>query len=347
MPGADAAPHARPIEIFPWHAPRWAALTGDLARLPHALLLHGPAGLGKEAFARRLAAGLLCERPVEELAPCGRCHGCRLFAAGTHPDLTWVAPEEDRRGIVIDQIRALGAWFALTPHTAARKLAVVTPAEGMNLNAANSLLKILEEPPLGSVLLLVAHQPGRLPATVRSRCHKVAFAAPEHGTAQAWLEGQAGPSTGLLLRLTGGAPLAALALARAGFRATRTALLKDLDDLRTGRADPVSCATRWKGTGTKLSLAWLAGFVADLIRCRIAGGGVDGIANPEAEIFLNSNKNILNLNELFTYLDVVSEAVNSLKTGALDEQLLLEDILIRWCYMSEGVRTQPKNKAAI
>lgn len=346
MADTETAPRAASIEIYPWHIPPWTALTADLARLPHALLLHGPVGLGKEAFARRLAAGLLCAQPADQLAPCGRCHGCHLVAAGTHPDLAWVAPEEDRRGIVIDQVRALGAWLALTPHTAVRKLAVIVPAEGLNLHAANSLLKILEEPPLGSILLLVSHQPGRLPATIRSRCHKLGFAVPDRATALTWLEGQVGPSAGLLLDLAGGAPLRAVALAHDDFSATRVVLLNDLGDLRAGRADPLACAARWKQAGAEPCLAWLAGFVADLIRCRVAVDSAGRAANPEASAFLSNEKNTLYLNKLFVYLDAVYDAINGLKAGGLDELLMLEDILIRWCYMSEGVRTQPKNKAA-
>lgn len=348
MPGAEAtlATGAVP-KGYPWHAALWSKLTADPTRLPHALLLHGPVGLGKEAFARRFAAGLLCQRPSDGLMPCGRCHGCQLFAAGTHPDLKWVAPEEDRRGIVIEQMRALGAWLALAPHTASRKLAVIAPAEAMNLHAANGLLKQLEEPPPASLLLLVSHQPGRLPATVRSRCHKLGFTAPETGSALTWL-GEEGSVAGAesLLALAEGAPLRALALARNDFANLRTGLLKDLDGLRAGRIDPLACASRWKGVGTELCLAWLAGFTADLIRGHMVGTDQEQPANPEAIEFLSYNKNTLNLNRLFVYFNVVNESINALKSPGLDELLMLEDMLIRWCYMmSERVRTQPENKA--
>ena len=134
---------------YPWHDTIWASLTARLERLPHALLLQGAVGLGKLSFARRFAATLLCAQPDPETAACGRCHSCQLLAAGNHPDLRQLAPAEDRRGIVIDQIRELGAFFALRPHTSARKVAILAPADSMNLHAANSLLKILEEPPLG------------------------------------------------------------------------------------------------------------------------------------------------------------------------------------------------------
>lgn len=318
-----------PLPVYPWHQPVWDALTADLARLPHALLLAGAAGLGKREFALRLAAGLLCAQPDAAHAACGRCHGCRLLAAGTHPDLLLVAPEEDRRGIVIDQVRALGAWLALRPHTAARKVAVLVPADSMNLNAANSLLKILEEPPLGCVLLLVASQPERLPATVRSRCRRVTFPVPARETALAWLRGQEGGAAESLLASAAGAPLRALTLAHDGFGATRATLARDLARLLDGSEDPVACAQRWKALGAELCVGWLGGVVAELIRVQVAPGTES--AAPE----LKTEKNVLNLKELFSYIDVVSNARNGLAGGALDETLLLEDLLIRWCRLGE------------
>ncbi len=336
MADAETVPVARfPVEVYPWHAPVWTTLTADLERLPHALLLQGPAGLGKHEFALRLAATLLCTQPKAETA-CGHCHNCQLLAAGTHPDLKLVMPEEDRRGIVIDQIRALGSFLALRPHTAARKVAVLSPADSMNLNAANSLLKILEEPPLGSVLLLVASQPARLPATIRSRCQRLAFQVPERGLALNWLKGrEGGDAAAALLDEAGGAPLLALARVRDDFPAKRETLLRDLDRLLAGGEDPVACAQRWKGLGAIACVEWLGSFVAGLIRGLVVSSEPAGTVSPAVIGFLKNRKNPLDLNKLFVYFDVVSSARNALFSAGLDEQLLLEDLLIRWCRMAE------------
>lgn len=336
MADVETTPAARfPVEVYPWHAPVWATLTADFARLPHALLLAGPVGVGKHDFAERLAAALLCTQPTAEGA-CGQCHGCQLLAAGTHPDLTRVMPEEDRRGIVIDQIRGLGAYLALRPHTAARKVAILSPADSMNLNAANSLLKILEEPPLGSVLLLVASQPARLPATIRSRCQRLAFQAPERGLALNWLKGrEGGDAAAALLDDAGGAPLLALARVRDDFPAKRETLLRDLDRLLAGGEDPVTCAQRWKGLGASACVEWLGSFVAGLIRGLAVSSEPAGGISPAVIGFLKNRKNPLDLNKLFVYFDVVSSARNALFSAGLDEQLLLEDLLIRWCRMTE------------
>ena len=331
---------------YPWHDEIWASLTVRLERLPHALLLQGAAGLGKLLFARRFAATLLCAQLDSEAAACGRCHSCQLLAAGNHPDLKSLAPAEDRRSIVIDQVRELGAFFALRPHTSARKVSILAPADSMNLHAANSLLKILEEPPLGSVLLLVSHQPTRLPATVRSRGHRVTFPVPERAQALTWLSAQIGVSAGLLLDLAAGAPLKALALAEGGFLASREEFLRDLGLLLAGRGDPLACAQRWKGAGAEASLGWLAGFVADLLRCLMVRNGSARVLNPETTGFLQNHKNVLYLNGLFRYLDAVSNARNVLSSGSLDELLILEDLLIRWCYMKQEMPTINKIRAA-
>jgi DNA polymerase-3 subunit delta' len=331
---AVAAPH------YPWHDAIWTSLTARLERLPHALLLHGAAGLGKELFAHRFAASLLCTQPGSTTDACGRCHSCQLLAAGNHPDFRQLAPTEDRRRIVIDQVRELGAFFALRPHTSSRKVAILAPADSLNLHAANSLLKILEEPPAGNVLLLVSHQPARLPATIRSRAQRVMFPIPERASALAWLATRAGAAPAeLLLNLAAGAPLKALALAEGGFLASREEFLRDLGLLAARRGDPLACAKRWKEAGTEASLTWLTGFVADLIHCSALENGSARVLNPEAVGFLRKNKNVLYLNELFRYLDVISNARNGLASGSLDELLMLEDLLIRWCYMKQETPT--------
>lgn len=324
---------------FPWHEALWASTTARFERLPHALLLQGTVGLGKQTFARRLVATLLCAQPGADAAACGVCHSCQLLTAGNHPDFMSLAPSEERRSIVIDQVRELGAFFALRPHTAGRKVALLTPADGMNLHAANSLLKILEEPPGGSVLILVASQPARLPATIRSRCQRVLFAPPERSRALDWLSAQVETSAELLLDLAAGAPLKALALAEGGFLVSREEFLRDLSLLLAGRGDPLACAKRWKEAGAEASLGWLMGFVADLIRCLSLENGSVRVLNPEADGFLQKHKNVLYLNGLFMYLDAVSNARNGLASGSLDELLILEDLLIRWCYMKQETPT--------
>ena len=306
-------PHPGFSERYPWHRGTWSALMRDPARLAHALLLHGPEGLGKRAFAWRLARALLCLAPGADADACGQCRACVHFAAGTHPDLRHVAPLEDSRTIAIDQIRALREFAALTPHTSQRKLALIEPAEAMTLSAANALLKILEEPPAGSVLVLVAARPARLPATIRSRCAAVPFRPPAQPEAAAWLQERGVAQAEAALALAGGAPLGAAALAGAGELEAHERFLLEVEALRTGRLDPLACAARWKSHGAERCLFWLQRYLGREIRVRMeqAAGG----------------ENARSTRDLFRYLDVVSE-MKALVPGPLDELLVLEDIAV-------------------
>lgn len=318
-------------ERYPWHGALWSALARQFEQLPHALLLQGRPGLGKHDFAVQLAQALLCEQARDGVA-CGQCHSCRLFAAGTHPDLAGIGLVEDARNITVDQIRALGDFLSLRPHTAARKVVVISPAEAMNINAANSLLKLLEEPPLGSMLLLVTSHPARLPATIRSRCAHLLFRLPTPATGQAWLQTRSRGDSAMLLDLAGGTPLLAETLAREEFPPLRTKLLQDLVALSQGREHPVSCAARWKVLGTGRILGWFHGFVADLIKLQM-GATTAALHNPELTSRGLQEKNKYEISELYDFIDAILEKYRQLNSP-LDELLMLEDILIRWVRLS-------------
>src|SRR5262245_30679596 len=140
---------------FTWQQSLWQQLVGSRDRLPHALLLHGPRGIGKRHFARALAQFLLCETPTEQGTACGHCASCALMAAGNHPDLRWLVPSADlpereeaeesseegesaskaakaSREILIDQVREIGEFLAVAAHRGGRRIVLLMPAEGLN-----------------------------------------------------------------------------------------------------------------------------------------------------------------------------------------------------------------------
>ena len=215
--------------MHPWNRPILEALQRRAAHLPHALLIHGARGLGKLALAEGIARLLLCESEGAP-KPCGACAGCRWYATGNHPDFRRVEPEAlapaaeateegeeapGRRGkpsteIKVEQVRALAAFLNLGSHRGRARIALVHPAEEMNIVAANALLKGLEEPPSGAVFVLVSHRPARLLPTLRSRCVALPVPVPPPETARAWLAAQGVKDAERWLAYAGGAPLRAL-----------------------------------------------------------------------------------------------------------------------------------------
>jgi DNA polymerase-3 subunit delta' len=203
--------------------------------VPHALLLHGPEGVGKLQLAEQFAQLLLCEAAKPRETPCGKCDGCRWFLAGHHPDVRFVEPEaiarrvaqEDGEGaekskakpsleIKIDQVRGLADFVNLASHRGGKRIVVLHPAEAMNVPAANAVLKSLEEPPGSALFVLVSHRAARLLPTVRSRCVPVPVPLPPADAAQAWLKEQGIENAARRLAFAGGAPLKALEDAKSG-----------------------------------------------------------------------------------------------------------------------------------
>jgi len=268
-------------KCFPWHEDAWNLARSALARGAHALLLHGPGGLGKRELALRIAAERLCETPQEGEAACGTCVSCRWLAAGTHPDFAMIEPlvDEDKPDagaakssnraapIKIDQVRALRELLEIAPHRDRGKVVIVQPAESLNTAAANALLKSLEEPPAGTVFLLVSHQPAFLPPTVRSRCLAVAVRQGDAGAAAAWLENQGVADAALKLAWTGGAPLGALVLEDDPWWAKRAGLL---ERLASAPAEAVATAEAYRDLPPAVLLTWLQRWTFDLLLVRSA-----------------------------------------------------------------------------
>lgn len=240
--------------MHPWTELILDAVRARLERLPHALLIHGPRGVGKLALAERIAKLLLCEHADVGKRPCGSCGACRWYEAGNHPDLRRLEPEilakepppeleEEPREktkkpsvvIKIEQVRELADFLYVGSHRGRLRVALVHPAEDMNENAANALLKGLEEPPAGAIFLLVSHRQARLLPTIRSRCVALPVPVPAREAALAWLEGQGIKDADRWLAYAGGAPLRAIeyaADAPAVERAIRSpAPVEDREDL--------------------------------------------------------------------------------------------------------------------
>ncbi len=320
-----AAPYA-------WQQAQWQALQQrrSAASLPHALLLSGPAGVGKLDFARRLAESLLCEHPGRDGEPCGQCRSCRLFQAGNHPDFHLTQPPDAGKEITVGAIRELVANQTLTPQYGRGRVAIIEPAERMNANAANALLKTLEEPSAGTVLLLLVSRPAMLLPTIRSRCQQLLFPPQHTGAALDWLATQLGDSgqATLTLAIAGGAPLRARAMAEEGAVERRRTLFDDFVATAECRKDPVAVAAEWGQFVTTDMLWTVAGWYADMVRLRIAGSSAQ-LSNPDLRERLQALTEHVDLADLFQQLERLHETLRLMR-GQLNSQLVCEELLLGW-----------------
>ena len=263
--------------MLPWQTAQWNSLAQRAERgsLPHALLLAGAEGLGKRAFAEAFVRARLCANPNNGHA-CGNCKACALLQAGTHPDRMLVTFElnsegKPRKEIVVEQIRLLSARLAMASQLGGWQIAVIDPADAMNPAAANALLKTLEEPTASSLIVLIADQPWRLPATIRSRCQRIDFSAPAREEAEAWLRAQGVHDPQYALDAAGGNPGRALAFAQGGELQRRDSVAKDLLALARGRATIYHVAHAWSADEPLARLEHAARLLHEAARARAEG----------------------------------------------------------------------------
>lgn len=236
---------------FPWQQSDWERLVSRFPNIPHAILLTGMQGSGKRQFADQLAAWLLCLDQKQSHA-CGECSSCQWLKSDTHPSLLRISPETDAKGkisqvIKIDQIRELMPFVQQTGK--GWRAIIIEPAEALNIAAANALLKTLEEPGEQVSLILISDQPLQLPATIRSRLQQYKVGDVSTKDALNYMMDQANLSLDqaeLLLRIAGGAPLAALNISEELTFLARQDWLQDWQCLLQQKVSPMSLSTTWQ-----------------------------------------------------------------------------------------------------
>ena len=317
--------------LLPWHSTATEQLRQAWRsdRLPHALLLQGAEGLGKGSLAAWLAAAVLCEQSAgAALNHCGACPSCTLIKAGTHPDLLWVAPAENKQQISIDQMREAANRFHHTSRQLGYKVVVIDPAHQMTTSAANSVLKTLEEPTPRSLLILLTSQPSLLPATVRSRCQRITIARPAPGAALAWLKEESGGDVNpALLAFAGGAPLRALEYVGGKFDALDEQMQKSLGSLAAGRTDVTQVAAEWQKDALEDRLVWLDLWLQSIARAAFAGNA-DLVTFPGGSAHLPSPPRTLNISGVYSMVDRLRALRAQLARTALQRELAVESWLI-------------------
>lgn len=318
---------------LPWQRAQWQRLAQliESERLPHALLLAGPQGVGKRIFARALGALLLCRSP-QYGAACGICKSCLLLAAQAHPDSHWLAPEEagntlkGSRAIKIDQVRDLVERMSQTAQQGGRKVATVAPPEAMNRNAANALLKTLEEPAGSALLILVSDMPGRLLPTIRSRCQRLDFPIPPYADVLSWLQPHAASAEKLEQALTEaeGRPMRARDLLTGDDAALRSELDDELAAVLARQLSVLAAAERWKQRDWTALLYWLESRLVRALRAQFARRA----ATTPAVAQLAALPAIA----LFALLDQLRTLLNQTLAGTNpNPQLALESFLFSAC----------------
>lgn len=290
---------------LPWHSQAWARLQGQAAagRLPHALLIAGERYTGKAQLALALSRFLLCPQP-QGGSNCGECAACERSAKGVHGDFRWVQPEGDSRVIKVDQVRDLVGFLNQTAGFGAHKVAVLAPADAMNVNAFNALLKSLEEPGDGTFLLLVTDRLNQVPATIRSRCQLLKLASPGLQDSRDWLNTVTADAAASdsLLELAAGRPLLAQQFYLEGTAEEALARRAALPALLAGQLTPPMAAAAWASAGSEEFLEQLGEELQRIVsslppeRLRSTGGRaafalLDELAGLQAAVAAGSNPN--------------------------------------------------------
>ena len=330
------------IQLLPWHDAPLRDLLSRREKLPHAILLFGRQGIGKVEFARAVAQSLLCESPEKTLA-CGTCAACGWFSQGNHPDFRELVPEvlsavegdadtpvevdakekKKSKEIKVEQIRDLANFMTLSTHRDGFRILLIHPAETLNANAANSLLKTLEEPPPRTLILLVTDQIGRLLATIRSRCQRVLVPAPDEITALTWLKAQGIADADVALGQAGGAPLAALTFVDVDYQSQRKSFVQVLV---AADADHLATAQLFEKSDLSSVVTWLQTWVTDVALSRLTG---EVRHHRDQKAAISRIAAGVNLPALFRYESQLRQARRSIH-HPLNARLLLEQLLISY-----------------
>lgn len=313
------------MTLYPW-------LQEDYHRLravapPHGLLLSGPEGLGKGQLARYWAMSLLCEQ--SPLSPCQNCPSCLWFNAGHHPDYRELIPDppesakssQASTSITIDKVRALADFLMVSSHRQGWKIIVIEPADGLNLAAANALLKSLEEPPPQTLFILITSRLARIPATLRSRCRLHSVALPALTQVGTWLQTQGIDHTEGDWRRAGGAPLR-----------VREQFQVETKGRQAFFGIFVDPALSWLQKAEKFTamedtipwMDWLHYAVIDMIQCRLSG---EVYYHGDEQERLSQLAQSLTLPVLLAWEQALREA-QRVKSHTLNARLLTEFLLL-------------------
>lgn len=317
-----------PQPPYPWLSGTWRNFAGlvEHKRIPHALLLIGQDGIGCEDLAKAMAQLLLCQAPVEGHT-CGRCRSCQLAKADGHPDLYFIQPEEKSTVIKISQIREMSDFTSHTAQQGGRKVIIIYPAESMNTNAANALLKNLEEPSGDCVFILVAEKAAFLMPTIRSRCARTVVQVPSEDQAIAWLERNRVNNSKELLQEAGGRPLQVMEWLEQDIWGQKKALEEELVKLLTSDYSFLSCAKAVHGYGADWVIEQILGWLMQSVPMAVKTPSIAPDSHEGSAIVVQLA--MCSATRLISLYDQLLSKKRQLLSGANpNPQLLLEEVMM-------------------
>ncbi len=321
--------------MFPWHQPALSLLNGQLhsGKLAHALMFVGPQGLAKYELALSYGQSVLCQTRLDSGAFCGNCRSCQLYRAKTHPDAFFYGLLEGKKQLSIDQIRELSDRLQLTSQFGEHKVAIIDRAETMTIAACNALLKTLEEPSAGSVIILVVSRADRLPTTIRSRCQLIPFSVPDSTQTSTWLNsvGNCSQETiNLAMEASGGMPLIAQSLIQSESLLDFNRVCEQLMAIAAQKQDPVAIAMDWADADIVLYINWIYHWLLDLAKLRLLPR--NSVSQSTNRIQLTKLQNFEST-QIFAMLDKLNQ-VRRLTETNVNRQSLAEELLIYWAQLT-------------
>ena len=318
------------MKWYPWLRPHFDQLISSYqaGRGHHALLIQALPGMGDDSLIYALTRFFMCQQP-EGHKSCGKCRGCQLMQAGTHPDYYTLEPEKGKSSLGIDAVREVSEKLYEHARLGGAKVVWLKDAALLTEAAANALLKTLEEPPEKTWFFMSCREPGRLLATLRSRCRLHHLAAPSEAWALTWLEREVTVSQDAALtalRLSSGAPAAALELLQKDRWAQREQLCQAFSQALDSR-DWFSLVSTLNHDQATSRLHWLASLLLDALKLQQSA---TLLSNADAWPLVNTLANQLSDAKLRAILhDICACREQLLTVTGLNRELVLTDLFLR------------------
>jgi DNA polymerase-3 subunit delta' len=320
-------------DALSWLTPTWQALSNlhQSKKVPHAILLVGPQGIGKTQLRQAFEQLLLCQQPSDQA--CGHCRGCFLYQQQSHPDFHVFGQEDTTVGI--DDVRNVTQFLSQTAHQNGRKVISLLNIESLHVNAANALLKTLEEPPADSVLILVTKNTRTLLTTIRSRCFILPVSLPSTESALHWLKIQFPQENAKQLQrcltLAGGSPLKAQELLHAtpDFSLNLTfikSFFQPNQPILMANEQVQQFITNEPQEALYLLYYWLTEFICRQMQCT-----ADFVYGDEECVALMKS---VTLEQLFAFLDKVTQSLKALSLPGINKALQFEALFNQWQRLS-------------